>query len=303
MEDINNLYDKQMKVSITQFFAKIPNFIFVLISALLSGNLIMYLDLIGSSNSVVHNGFLVFMSKKLKKDLRFSYNYGIGKIEAISSLCCEIIVLLGSAIVVAGSILDIISPKRPSDLLLYIVFLKIINIFVDGFYMRSQKKFKKMQDSKIIVTELINAKEALIFDIIAFVALIIAYSFRDYKPMWYFSPILCLIMSIYFSQGGFIRAKRAIDELTDKTLGEDVQLKIIKVLTKYFYDYEELISVNSHVIGTDVVIDLEVSFEESKTYGDVKQFLKNVSQDLEKEIENVKVNIIIENKQLCNNKD
>ena len=96
--------------------------------------------------------------------------------------------------------------------------------------------------------------------------MIIADSFRDYRPMWYFSPILCLLMAIYFSQGGFVRAKNAIDELTDKTLDEKIQLKIMKMLTKHFYDYEELISVNSHIIGTEVIIDLEVSFENKKTY-------------------------------------
>lgn len=296
MEDTNNLYEKQMKVSLIQFLSEMPNFIFVLLSALLSGNLIMYMDLIDSSSAVVHNGFLVFMSKKLKKDLRFSYNYGIGKIEAISSLCCELIVLMGSVIVVFNSVSEIISPKRPSDLLVYIVFMKIINIVVDGLYMRRQKRMQNMQNTKIIKTEFINAKEALIFDVIAFFALIIAYSFRDYRPMWYFSPILCLLMAIYFSQGGFVRAKNAIDELTDKTLDEKIQLKIMKMLTKHFYDYEELISVNSHIIGTEVIIDLEVSFENKKTYEEIKEFLNTISKELNEEIPNSKVNILIENK-------
>lgn len=297
MESIENynkiLYNKQMKNSLIQLLMELPNYIFVLVSAILSGNMIMFMDVVDSSSAFLHNSFVVLLSRKLKKDLRFEYNYGIGKLEAIASLCCEVIVFIGAICVIIFSFIGIIRPKKPSDILIYIVILKIVNIIVDAFFWKRQKKIKLTKKTKLTKTEYINAKEAFIFDIVAFVVLWISYGFRYEKIIWYLSPVMCIILSIYFSIGTVDRIKKAIDELTDRTVEEDIQLKVMTVMAKYFDEYLALNSVNSHRYGTTVVVDLEIEFDNEKKYSDIKTFIKKVSNELNKDEEcqiNIRVN-------------
>ena len=108
-------YKEQQKLSIAQFLAELPSFIAVFVSAILSRNLLVYIDLFDSSMYLISLGLIIFLSKKLTKDLRYEYNYGVGKIEAISSLLCDGMGFFGLLITLGFSIQAIISPEQPSD--------------------------------------------------------------------------------------------------------------------------------------------------------------------------------------------
>ncbi|MBQ2377458.1 MAG: hypothetical protein II297_03545 [Clostridia bacterium] len=79
-------YKQQQNLSFAQLLAELPSFAAVLVSALLSRNLLVYIDLLDSSMYLVSLVLIVVLSRKLTKDLRYEYNYGVGKIEAIASL-------------------------------------------------------------------------------------------------------------------------------------------------------------------------------------------------------------------------
>ncbi|MDY5627869.1 MAG: cation transporter [Clostridia bacterium] len=139
----NNNYKKQQRVSFLNFLAELPNFVAVFVSAVLSGSLIVWMDFIDSLCKVADSGFVTLLSRKLKRDLKYEYNYGIGKIEAISSLCCEGILILGLFIIFASSAHELINPKPPSGLIVYVVLLKLINVAFDAFFLKEQYKIKK----------------------------------------------------------------------------------------------------------------------------------------------------------------
>ena len=67
----------------------------VLVSAFLSRTILIFVDLLDSLGNLLRTATITILSKKLSKDLRFEYNYGVGKIEAIASLYCDGIVFFG----------------------------------------------------------------------------------------------------------------------------------------------------------------------------------------------------------------
>ena len=79
-------YKQQQNLSIAQLLAELPSFVAILASAIFSRNLLVCIDLLDSSMYLVSLVLIVILSKKLAKDLRYEYNYGVSKIEAISSL-------------------------------------------------------------------------------------------------------------------------------------------------------------------------------------------------------------------------
>ena len=133
--------------------AILPNFIAVTVSAIISGSLIVWMDFVDSLGNVLNSGFVALLSRKLRRDLKYEYNYGVGKIEAISALACDGILICGLILMIISSVHDLISPKEPSGLLIYVVVLKVINVAFDTVFLRAQYKIKKEAKTAIATTE------------------------------------------------------------------------------------------------------------------------------------------------------
>ena len=77
-------YKKQQNLSFVQFLSETPSFVAVLVSAILSRTILVFVDLLDSFGNLFRTAMVTVLSRKLSKDLRYEYNYGVGKIEAIT---------------------------------------------------------------------------------------------------------------------------------------------------------------------------------------------------------------------------
>ena len=103
-------YKEQLNLSSVQLLAEAPNFIASVLSAIFSGTVLLYVDLMDSLSYLIRNAMVILLSSKLSKDLRFEYNYGVGKIEAISSLFGDGIVLFGMCLTLCLSFIRFLTP-------------------------------------------------------------------------------------------------------------------------------------------------------------------------------------------------
>ena len=78
-------YKKQQKISSISFAIDIPNVIAVLISAIVFNSILTWLDFVDSLGGFISDAFVMIQSRKMKKNLKFEYNYGVGKLEAITT--------------------------------------------------------------------------------------------------------------------------------------------------------------------------------------------------------------------------
>ena len=273
-------YNKQQKLTIMQFFLELPNFIAVLLSAIFSGSLIVWLDLIDSLGGIFGEGVVMTQSRKLSKDLKFKYNYGVGKVEALTTILCEGVAIGGLICIMIISIIEIINPAKPSDLIIYVVILKIINVLLDLFFVYKQYKIKKESSSKIIKREFVSNIGALTFDVATLLSLLFIWLFRNFLFSWYIAPILSLVIAIVFTFFYSKHIKNAIDELSDKTLPENLQFKILKVLAHHQQEYKYFDNVKSHYNGSELIIDIVICFFDDTPYKDIAQFQKTLQEEL-----------------------
>lgn len=196
--ETDDSYKSQQRVSFISFLVELPNFIAVTISAIISGSLIVWMDFVDSLGNVLNSGFVALLSRKLSRNLKYKYNYGVGKIEAISALCCDGILICGLVLMVISSVNDFILPKEPSGLLIYVVFLKVINVAFDTFFLQAQYKIKKQSRTTIAITEFHTALKSFAFDTVALISILICWLFREVRAVWYFSPVICIVLSVCF---------------------------------------------------------------------------------------------------------
>ena len=288
-----NGYKQQLNLSIAQLLAEIPSFVAVLVSALLSRNLLVYIDLLDSSMYLVSLVLIVILSKKLTKDLRYEYNYGVCKIEAIASLLCDSMGFFGLLITIGLSVKAIIFPEKPSDLVIAVVGLKLINVGFDTAFFVKQRKITKIHHSSISKSKDAEALSALLFDSVALVSLFAMWLLRDNPIGGYISPVVSIFVAISLMFGYVKRIRQALTELTDKTLPEEEEMKILNILTRYYDSYSQFYSINSHRSGEVTRIDIHISFEKNTTFEEILTLKKQMQNEFDSQFGNCIVNIIV----------
>ena len=291
----NSGYKKQQNLSFVQFLAETPSFIAVLVSAILSRTILVFVDLLDSFGNLLRTAMVTILSKKLTKDLRYEYNYGVGKIESIASLLCDGLVFFGLFITLCMSVFSIIFPQPPSDLVIAVVGLKIINVSFDTAFYIKQRKIIKTHRSAISETNCAAALAALLFDATTLISLFMMWLLRSNPIGGYISPVISIFVAIYLMFGCIKRVKKSLTELTDKTLPEDQQMKILNILTKFYNNYSQCYSVNSHKSGDFIRIDLHLSFENSTSFEEIVNLKKQMQNEFYSQFENCVINFIVAN--------
>ena len=286
-------YKQQQNLSIAQLLAELPSFVAVLVSAILSRNLLVYIDLLDSSMYLISLVLIVLLSKKLTKDLRYEYNYGVGKIEAIASLLCDGMGCFGLLITLGFSVQAIIRPEQPSDFVIAVVGLKVINVSFDTAFFVKQRKITKIHSSAISNANYAEALSALLFDSVALVSLFVMWLLRNNPIGGYISPVVSIFVAIYLMSGYVKRIRQALTELTDKTLPEEEQMKILSILTRHYDSYSQVHSVNSHKSGDCIRIDMHLSFERNTSFEEILTLKKQMQDELDSQFGNCIVNIIV----------
>lgn len=286
-------YKQQQNLSIAQLLAELPSFVAVLVSAILSRNLLVYVDLLDSSMYLISLVLIVVLSKKLTKDLRYEYNYGVGKIEAIALLLCDGMGCFGLLITLGFSVQAIIRPEQPSDFVIAVVGLKVINVSFDTAFFVKQRKITKIHSSAISNANYAEALSALLFDSVALVSLFVMWLLRNHPIGGYISPVVSIFVAIYLMSGYVKRIRQALTELTDKTLPEEEQMKILSILTRHYDSYSQVHSVNSHKSGDCIRIDMHLSFERNTSFEEILTLKKQMQDELDSQFGNCIVNIIV----------
>ena len=274
-------YKEQRNLSSVQLLAEAPFFIANLLSALFSRTVLLYVDLLDSLNYIIRNAMVTLLSHKLSKDLRFEYNYGVGKIEAISSIFGDGIVLFGMCLTLCLSVYSFFYPSQPSEFLIAVVGLKFYDIMWDVAIFSKQRKIYKSTPSALSKSNYAAAYGDLLFDSVTFISLFAIWLLRNSPIGGYISPVVTVFVAVYLIIGCFKRIKVSLNELTDKTLPEEEQMKILKVLTRYFHRYSQFHSIHSRKIGEITRIDIHLSFAKNTSVEDVLSLQNQMQEDLE----------------------
>lgn len=284
----------QLRLTLLLLLAELPNFIAVTASAIISKSLLVWMDFLDCACNLLQTIFVIALAIGISKNLKYKYNYGVGKIEALVSLFCDGIEFLGLILMIGMSINSFFNPSRPSDFLVVVVGMKLINVGFDVAFFIPQSKIRKQNKGKVVESSYAAAIGALAFDSVALVSILIVWLLRNAEWSYYISPIITIGFAIVLLYYCIRRFGKSIDELTDKTLPEKEQMEILKVIVKYFDYYEEFHSVKSRVMGQNVQIDLLFTFDVNTTYESLVELKSKIQADISEIIEGCEVNIVVQ---------
>ena len=303
MSKNKNEYDRQLKLTLLNLLGELPNFCALLFSAISTRAILVFVDLIDTSGNVMRNLLVAFISKRLKKDLSYQYNYGIEKIEAMASMLCDFVMVVSLVLMLGFAIKDIIIPRPVGDFLLFVVFVKVLNVSGDFFVYWRQEKICKKSDSLVLKSALSVAIKNVIFDMTSLTALVLIALFGDIKVFWYLSPVISLMLGGYLLYVTIIRLNTTIGVMLDKSTDEDTRFTILQTLTTLYEKYENIINVQSRMNGSTVVVDLNLGFAPDMTYAQMKEIADTFATELSKKLDKCDVSLRITGNNLLRGED
>lgn len=288
-----SVYKKQEKMTFLALLMELPNLAAVTVSAIISRSLLVWLDFVDSLGNVLSCSLVTILSHRMAKDLRYTYNYGIGKVEAMTALFSEGMELCGLLIVGSASIRQLAVPKKPSDFLIWVVALKAINTLVDAVLLKGQAKITKSNTTYVTHEEYLAKLSAFLFDAGELISVLGIWLMREYRISWYISPVLSLGIAIYMFWSCLTHLRKAVSALMDETLPEKDQMEILKALSRHHAEYDNFGTIKSRNIGATVIIDIFISFSPDTTFKKIEALQKQLQAELAEKIQNCRVSIII----------
>ena len=219
-----------------------------------------------------------------------AFDYGIGKLESLSSVFVGVLMMLGVCVIVVNAVLNIMSPSHISGAGVYIsgaaqVVFGIIN---------TRMALQSRQLARQSASPIIKAQQQLftsraVGNVFIFASLSLSLLLHDHGWSVYIDPVASLIVAgfIGFSAVGVFTD--SFNDLLDKTLDEELQMVITRELVTHFDEYDNLHGIRSRRSGSHVFIDIFLACDPERKVGEVETFFDTLRTSLESKIPNSRV--------------
>lgn len=218
------------------------------------------------------------------------FDYGIGKLESLSSVFVGVLMALAVLIIVGNSIKNILSPGHVEGLGLYISGVAQIVFGVINTKMAlNSRRIAKVSPSPIITAQQQLFTTRAFGNIFILLSLSLSMALHDYTWSAYIDPVASLVIAGFIGFSAMGVFTDSFNDLLDKTLDEEYQMIILRELALHFDEYEDLHGIRSRRSGSHVFIEIFLECDKDKKVGDIQSFMDTLRKDLESKISNSRV--------------
>jgi cation diffusion facilitator family transporter len=222
------------------------------------------------------------------------YEYGLGKLETLSSFVIAALMGLVFLVIVGNAIRNLISPSHVSGVGVYISLVAqvVLGVLNARIYVRSHKAAKS-ENSPIMESQAKLFMTRLVGNVFIFLSLALSLSLAAYEWSVYVDPIAALIIgaSVLVSAVGVFSS--SVYDLLDGTLEEADQLKILRELVQHFDRYEMVHGIRSRRAGNRIFIEIFLEFDPDKRVGAVQKDIDAIRKSIEAAFDNASVSVVL----------
>ena len=274
---------------IVDFVLWIPD----IVAAILSGSIVLFADAIKCANEILATFFAYLTIRKMAKGGAGTYDYGMGKMETVTSIITGGVMFISLALVFCVAIYRIAVPAElVHEGALLGVVLMIIGVCTNSWLWRKNYRLYVKEPSPIMDSQwrLFRTKAFSDFSVLA--SLIASLALSQFAWSLYIDPVASFIIAGFLFFSGYRVIMSSLPDLLDKTLDEELQLVIVRELAAFFHDYAALHGVRSRRSGANVYIELHLEFDGEKKMAEVQQAIDRIKASLESNIPHSTVSVV-----------
>lgn len=226
------------------------------------------------------------------------YEYGLGKLETLSSFVIAALMTLVFLVIVGNAIRNIIWPAHVSGAGIYIsLAAQAVFGVINAVIMLRSRKAAKSESSPIMESQAKLFMTRLVGNVFISLSLALSLALDAYAWSVYIDPIASLVIgaSVLVSAAGVFSS--SVYDLLDGTLEEADQLKILRELVQHFDRYEMVHGIRSRRAGNRTFIEIFLEFDPQRRVGDVQKDIDAIKRSIEAGLENASVSIVLASKE------
>jgi ferrous-iron efflux pump FieF len=219
-----------------------------------------------------------------------AFDYGIGKLESLSSVFVGVLMSLGVVVIVVNAVLNIMNPSHISGVGVYISgAAQMVFGFINTRMALNARRLARQSASPIMAAQQQLFTSRAVGN--AFIFSSLGLSLLLHQQAWsvYIDPVASLIVAGFIAFSAMGVFADSFNDLLDKTLDEELQLVITRELVEHFDQYENLHGIRSRRSGSQVFIDIFLECAADRQVGDVQRFFDTLRTGLESKIPNSRV--------------
>ena len=266
----------------------------VVLIAVFSGSMLLYSDIFDYAKSFLSGLIAWKILRAIRRGDTREYDYGPGKMESLGGLIGSLIFLAGLTIMIGFAVRRLLHPvELHAGFTLLGIFSQIVGLTMDVCLWRHNKKLARREHAPLMEMQW-RANRADAMSCLAILsALSLTLIFRSRTWDVYIDPACALLFLLYSAASFFSPLHAYINDLADKTHGEELQLKILRRLAENYEGYEAFHGVRSRRVGTHKFIEIALGFHPEKRMGEALDTIERLREGVMRDIPNSEVSIVI----------
>lgn len=266
----------------------------VVVVAFLSQSMLLYTDIFDYAKGITSSLIAWHILRRIVRGDVVNYDYGPGKIEALGGLLTSLVILAGLVGAAVMSVHRILEPKELSTgFTLLGVLIQIAGIGLNGWLWQRNVRLAKLSRSPLLEAQWRTNRSDVFSNIGVLTALALTIILHQFVWSVYIDPVCAMLFIVYASAAFVPLIRRSLDDLLDKTLDEEFQMKILRRLSDHYDGYETFHGVQSRRAGSTFFVEIGLGFHPDKTVGEVMDTVEQLRLDVAKDIPGSEVNIVL----------
>lgn len=232
--------------------------------------------------------------QRVRRGADHQYHYGVGKLEHLSSLGVGLLMVVGLLIVVFSAIRNLLHPGHISGVGVYIsLAAQCLYLLINGVLYVRTRRLARAESSPLMASQarlLLSRAFANGFILLALGLSMLAH---DFAWAMYIDPLASLVIASFILLSAFGIFSNSVHDLLDRALEEESQIIILRELSRFLDDYEQLHGIRTRRAGSEVFIDLFLEFAPQRTVAEIQPIIDRLTKALAAAIPGSRVSIAL----------
>jgi len=209
------------------------------------------------------------------------FEYGIGKIERVITILISG-GLYFSAVYTLGSALDRLSQPTilPTPAMIFAVIVASVNLGVNLFCTGDFIRSNQNESSLILDSQIRSRLVKTVASAIVVAVLVAATWLPDPKAATLLDAAGALFAAVYMAVIATQLLRESLPDLMDRALPERDQLMLLKVVARYFDDFDQFDAVRSRRSGGHAFVDMNLEFDADMPLYEVDRRCRAIQENI-----------------------
>jgi divalent metal cation (Fe/Co/Zn/Cd) transporter len=266
---------------------------FILVSSY-SGSMLLWTDTMDYVRALIVNFVAWRILGSVRKGSFLGFDYGTDKVQSLVGIGGSLFYLLVLVSLGASCIYRLFRPlELEAGVSLFGVLLQFVSISADVYFWRKNKRLSRELFSPVLEMQWRTERASAIITFAMATGLFFSVLLLEHSWAVYIDPICALVFIAYGTISFLPSIARELECLTDKTLKEELQLRIDRHLAENFSGYSEFHGVRSRSSGGRVFIEISLSFPHEMLVSEVMKTVNALERGIVSDIPGSEVSVSI----------